>query len=190
MKTMLAFTAMYIIAAAFPLQQQARPRPQEDFGLPTLHQINSVILSPSYGCRSEEDFQHGYRDTALFLSQHSKKINSPDLLFNGACKSEDHFQGSTAGDDMSLIADLGKFPLEQVSARLAFNTRHVHSFGLYSKFTDQVKVQKKHTYAVLINKQQVRGLFVFTVDDYVPNKSVRLRYAVKEYQLLDTRSKA
>jgi len=92
MKPMLAFVAMCMIAAAFPLQQQSQPRPQQDFGLPTLHQINTVTLSPSYSCRSEEDAQKGYGETALFLSKYSKQINAPDLLFNGACKSEDNFQ--------------------------------------------------------------------------------------------------
>ena len=187
MKSTFAFAALFLIAAASPLQQK-QPRPPEDFGLPALHEINTVTLSPSYSCRSEEDFRRGYEDTALFLSKYSKKSNAPDLLFNGACKSEDNFQGSTAGDDMSLIADLGQFPLEQLSAHLAFNTRNAGSFDLYSKFSSYIKVQAKHTYAVLINKGIVRGLFVFTVDDYVPNKSVRLRYAVKEYQVLDTRS--
>jgi len=189
MKPILAFVAMCFIAAAFSLQQ-SQPQPQEDFGLPALHEINTANLSPSYGCRSEQDFRRGYEDTALFLSQHSKKINSPDLLFNGACRAEDDFEGSTAGDDMSLIADLGRFPLEQLSAHLAFNTRNVGSLELYSKFAKVVRVREKHTYAVLINKQQVRGLFVFTVDDYVPNKSVHLRYAVKEYQLLNTQSQS
>jgi len=187
MKSTLAFAAIFFIAAASPLQQK-QPQPQEDFGLPALHEINTATLSPSYSCRSESDFQQGYQDTALFLSKESRTINGPDLLFDGACKSEDYFEGSTAGDDMSLIADLGQFPLEKLSAHLVFNTRNVHSADMYSKFMRTVRVQAKHTYAVLINKRDVRGLFVFTVDDYVPNKSVHLRYAVKEYQLLNTRS--
>lgn len=189
MKTIVAFTAICLIAAFSP-QQLTHPRPRQDFGLPALHQINTVTLSPSYGCRSEEAFHRGYEDTALFLSKYSQTINGPDLLFNGACKSEDSFQGSTAGDDMSLIADLGQFPLDQLSAHLAFNTRNVASFDLYSKFVAVARVQAKHTYAVLINKHSVRGLLVLTVDDYVPNQSVRLRYAVKEYQMLNTQSEA
>src|SRR4051812_44234719 len=75
-----------------------------DFGLPELHTIKTVTLTPSYSCRTPEEFQKGYANTALFLSAYGKQRNSPDLLFNGACKSDDAFQASTAGDDFSLIS--------------------------------------------------------------------------------------
>ena len=101
------------------------------------------------------------------------------MLFDGGCGAEDYFEGSTSGDDMSLIADLGTVPLEEVTSSKAFN---------YSKFAEGVKVIPKHTYAVLINKMRLRGLFVITVDSYVPNQRVDLRYAVKEYQVLTVRA--
>jgi len=185
MKTALALFILCVATGA-PSQQQK----QEDLGLPELHKIKTTTLSPSYSCRSKQEFRKGYDKTALFLSSYSDDRNSPDLLFNGACGSEDYFQGSTAGDDMSLIADLGTLPLENVTTQLAFNTRNVHSFDLYSKFAREAKVEANHTYAVLINKSEVRGLFVFSVVDYVPNKSVNLRYAVKEYQLLNVRAQS
>jgi hypothetical protein len=156
--------------------------------LPELHRIFSATLSPSYGCRSHEDFNKGYESTALFLTPGSKDWNSPDLLFNGACKSKDYFLSSTAGDDMSLIADLGTIPLEQVTAEAAFNIKM--AAGNDSHFLKDVEVQTGHTYAVVINKSQVRGLFVFKVDDYVPNKQVTLRYAVKVYQLLQRKQQS
>lgn len=157
----------------------------EKYELPELHAIKTVTLSPSYSCRSSDAFQKGYANTALFLSVYSKQRNSPDLLFNGACRSEDYFKASTAGDDMSLIADLGEnVSLEEVSASQAFNLKRVHSFAEYSKFADSVKVQANHTYAVLLNESDKRGLFVFTVVNYVPNEKVELRYAVKSYQIM------
>lgn len=160
-------------------------RPTEEFGLPELHTVKTVTLSPSYSCRSPEESQKGYAKTALFLSAYSKQRNSPDLLFNGACKSGDDFQASTASDDFSLIADLGaEVSLEEVSASRAFNLRRVHSYADDSKFADTVKVAANHTYAVLLNESDKRGLFIFKVVEYVPNERVVLRYAVKSYQIM------
>ena len=147
--------------------------------------IKTVDLSPSYSCRSETAFRQGYAGTALFLSGYSRERNSPDLLFNGACKSEDYFEGSTAGDDMSLVADLGDVPLDEVSSSRAFNFKRVHSFELYSKFAQAAPVQVHHTYAVLIDKRDLRGLFVFRVNDYQPNTHINLSYAVREYQMVN-----
>ena len=156
----------------------------QDLGLPELHTIKTGSLQPSYSCRSAEDFHKGYANTALFLSAYSRLRNSPDLLFNGACKSDDDFQASTAGDDLSLIADLGPdVMLEEVSASRSLNLKRVHSYSEYSKFVSTVKVIANHTYAVLINNDEKRGLFIFKVVDYVPNQKVVLRYAVKLYEL-------
>ena len=156
----------------------------QKYELPELHTIKTVTLSPSYSCRSSNEFQKGYASTALFLSAYSKQLNSPDLLFNGACRSEDYFESSTAGDDMSLIADLGEnVALEEVSASSAFNLKRVHSFAEYSKFAKSVRVVANHTYAVLLNESDTRGLFIFTVVNYVPNEKVELQYAVKSYQI-------
>lgn len=151
--------------------------------LPQLHQIKEASLSPSYSCRAPEEFGKGYENTALYLADVPNR-RGPDLLFNGACGSEDYFEAATGGDDMSLIADLGaNTSLEDISASRAFNVQRVHSFPAYSKFGKTVKVEANHTYAVLLNAMYKRGLFVFTVAEYVPNKKVRLRYAVKSYQL-------
>jgi hypothetical protein len=163
----------------------------QDYGLPELHIIKTVTLSPSYSCRSQEENQKGYQATALFLSNYSKRRNSPDLLFNGACRGEDFFQSSTAGDDMALIADLGTdVPLEEITAQLAFNKQAVHVFDAYSKFAQNVKVEPLHTYVVLLNKREIRGLFVFTVMNYEPNQQVELKYAVKEYQVMDVKAQS
>jgi len=185
MKLILPLAAVLLALSPFPSQQQ-----KADLGLPELHVIKTVTLSPNYGCRSKDEFRTGYANTALFLSKYSDDRNSPDLLFNGACGSEDYFEGSTAGDDMSLIADLGEVPLEEVTTSKAFNFKRVHSFDLYSRFTEQAKVEGNHTYALLINKSEVRGLFVFSVLNYAPNKKVDLRYAVKEYEVLNVTNRS
>lgn|SRR5215831_12942189 len=160
----------------------------QDYGLPELHTIKTATLSPSYSCRPSGT---GYQNTALFLSDYSRQRNSPDLLFNGACGSQDFFEASTAGDDMALVADLGRgVDLENVSAHLAFNMQNVHLFSAYSNFAEAVPVQRKHTYAVLLNKSDIRGLFLLTVTKHIANQQVDFRYAVKEYQILDVKGQS
>jgi hypothetical protein len=146
-------------------------------GLPALHAVKAATLSPSYSCRSKEEFDKGFRNTALFLSTHGVETNSPDLLFNGACGAENYFDVTFAGDDMSLIADLGAVPIEQVTTQKAFNS--------VNRFTREAKVEQGHTYAVVVNQTDRRGLFVFSVDQYVPDQKVVLRYDVKDYQITE-----
>jgi hypothetical protein len=87
MKCFVFLLSIIGLLTATAFGQKASP----DFGLPQLHTIKTVTLAPSYSCRSTEEFQKGYANTALFLSAYGKQLNSPDLLFNGACKSEDFF---------------------------------------------------------------------------------------------------
>lgn len=152
---------------------------------PELHRIKAITLSPSYGCRPAEEFQRGYQNTALFLSAYSRRYNAPDLLFNGGCRGEDFFDAALAGDDMSLIADLGSsVSLEDVSAIKAFNLQQMHSWPEYSRFVRSAKVEPNHTYAVLLNGRDRRGLFIVTVVKHLKNQRVDLRYAVKSYQVM------
>jgi hypothetical protein len=171
---------LIIFAASFSPAQDAAA----NLGLPELHNIKNVTLSPPYSCRSSEQFQKGYETTALFLSAYSKQRNIPDLLFNGACKADNYFQ---PGNTFSLIADLGDVPVGEVSASRALNLKRVHSFAEYSKFIQASKVELNHTYAVLLNEDDIRGLFVFKVVEFVPNERVVLQYAVKSYQVMPTR---
>ncbi len=161
-----------------------------DFGLPELHIIRKVTLGPGYDCRSAGELKQGYQSTALFLSDFSRKKNNPDLLFSGACLSEDYFQASTANDNMSLIADLGDVSIDEVTAQKAFNFQQVHSFNAYSRFARAIKVEFNHTYVVLLNESSRRALFVLRVVGYLPNERVDLLYAVKHYQILNVRSGA
>jgi hypothetical protein len=91
---------------------------------------------------------------------------------------------------MALVADLGAgVPVEHVTAHAVFALiRRPQPLPLLGSekppFLSDARVAPGHTYAVLLNKRHVRGLFVFTVTEYVPNERVVLRYAVKQYQLL------
>src|SRR5215467_1596653 len=99
MKNLVVYLITLIVVSVFAGGQTSELNSK----LPLLHQIKAVTLAPSYSCRSSEEFSKGYASTALFLSD----FGGPDLLFNGACGSVDYFQAATAGDDMSLVADLG-----------------------------------------------------------------------------------
>lgn len=150
--------------------------------LPTLYKIVRVTLSPSYSCRSAEDIAKGYANTALFLSDYSKSLNGPELLFDGACGSSDYFGGQTAGDDLDVITDYGDVSLTDWAAGNAFSPlRRTDSIAT---FAARANVQVGHTYGVLINKDNVRGLLYFRVTAYVPNQKVDLEYAVMDYQVL------
>jgi hypothetical protein len=180
----LVFVALALLIAGSAVAGQ-------NYGLPELHVIKTATLSPCYSCRSQEEFSEGYKETALFLSAYSKRMNSPDLLFNGFNHGEDYFEAATAGDDMALVADLGTdVSIENLSAQLAFNKQGVHTYPAYSKFARAVKVEANHTYVVLLNKRALRGLFIFTVTRYVPNERVDLKYAVKEYQVTDVKAQS
>jgi len=182
MEILITLLLLGFIAPGITIRQDAK----KQFGLPTLHVIRQQTLSPSYSCRPREEFQQGYQKTALFLSDYSKRLNSPDLLFNGACRSDDVFDVSTAGDDMALIADLGaEVAIEDVTAHLAFNLQNVASPAAFSKFTLSSKVMLNHTYVVLINKSDIRGLFIFTVVGYEKNAQVDIKYVVKCYQIIN-----
>jgi len=171
---------------------------QQDYGLPELHTIRTATLSPSYSCRSPEDFSKGYESTALFLSNQSKRRNSPDLLFNGACRGEDSFESSTAGDDMAFVVDLGSdIQLETLTTSEIFNIYYRRSLPtppdsrqIESVLRRSVKVVPDHTYAVFLNKSSIRGLFVFKVTNHLPHKSVDIQYAVKEYQVIDVKAQS
>jgi hypothetical protein len=181
MKTLLLITSLFFISQSTPQGHR------EDPALPELHKILKITLSPSYGCRSKEDFQKGYGNTGLFLSRNS---SGPDLLFDGACGSPDWLEGSTGGDDMSVIADLGKIRLEDLRADQVFNVQRLHAPELYSRFVRTLPVEIGHTYALLINRRDVRGFVYFTVTGYIPNERLDLRYTVKHYQRVMVRAES
>jgi hypothetical protein len=163
--------------------QTGREASGQALGLPTLNTVRVANLHPAYSCQSAEQVSQGYGSTALFLSSYSMNRNSPELLFNGACGAENYFEVNMAGDQMSLIADLGEAPLPEITAQIVFNYRGVHDSPAYTRFASAAKIEPRHTCAVLINRSDCRGLLVFTVDAFTPDREVRISYAVKDYQV-------
>src|SRR5690242_16648020 len=115
-----------------------------DSGLPELHKIQHVTRSPSYSCSSEDEARKEHENTALFLSAYSRQRNSPELVFDGACKSVDSFVGATDADELDVITDYGEWPIEDLTAQQVFSAKRV--FGFYAPFTQRVPVQEGHTY--------------------------------------------
>lgn len=162
--------------------------PAKVVDLPILNRVFTATLSPSYSCRPKDEFARGYERTALFLTGSS---HGPDLLFNGACNANDYFHASTAGDDMALIADIGpEVNLTNLSAQTAFNIKDLGGYDNESKFVRSLPVVLGHTYVVLLNKSDVRGLFLVKVITYERNKSVTIQYAVKQYQRIQVLDKS
>ena len=177
MKSLLPIILMLLIAAPSISQKN-----QEQLGLPELHKIHEVTLSPTYSCRSDEDFRKGYANTALFLSGTLREFNSPELIFNGACDARDYVEAGSGGSNMSMIADLGKIRLEDLKTIQAFNVPWVASQKYFSQFTGQIEPKLDHTYALVINHVHKRGLVYFTITGYVPNQRLDLRYVVKQFE--------
>lgn len=176
-------TSLLIVALAmFSGQAPAKDAKADRYGLPPLHVMRHAILGPTYSCRTTSEFSQGYQQTALFLSDYSRERNAPDLLFNGACGSENYFQASTSGDDMALVADLGSnVPLTAVTFERAFSYKTASGLQAESQFSMSAQVIAGHTYVVLINRPDVRGLMVLTVTAFEPDKMVEFNYAVKSY---------
>lgn len=145
---------------------------------PELHKIEVYTFQAPYSCKGD------YSKSALFLSSYSKQRNSPDLLFNGACNSPLYIEASTAGDDFSLISDLGDVSLESVSASKSFN--YDRTVGMDNTFKANMPVIEGHTYSVLISKSEIRALYVLKVDKILPNGMMVIRYAVKSYSIQKT----
>jgi hypothetical protein len=167
----------------FGLLMALTPSAFADTGLPALNQVSEITLQRPYSCNSMS-----YDVSALFLSAHSKSMNAPDLLYNGACGSKDYVQANTAGDDFALIADIGDVPLESVSASKAFNWKWVT--GQDNIFKQNQDIKPQHTYAVLISKSDIRALYVFKVVSQEQDGPMTIRYSVKSYSIQTTVSES
>lgn len=170
-----------ILVALFMLASCASAQSESSMSLPRLHVIQSVTFSKPYSCNSMS-----YESSALFLSEFARNRNMPDLLYNGACRSEPSMSATTAGDDFTLISDLGKVPLEKVTAHKALNWTNI--VGQDNKFQQTIKPVVGHTYAVLISKQEIRALYVLTVDSIEQDGPMTIRYAVKSYSVQNTKA--
>ena len=146
--------------------------------LPELHKIEVYTFQAPYSCNGD------YAKSALFLSIYSKKLNAPDLLFNGACNSPLYIHADTAGDDFALISDLGDVSLESVSASRAIDSDR--TFGMENTFKSRMPVVEGHTYSVLISKSEIRALYVLKIDKLLPDGTMEIRYAVKSYSIQET----
>ena len=172
-----------------PKNSLAAPQAQTRDTLPQIGVKRTTELSPSYSCRPTTAFERGYQRTALFLSDEMKRRNSPDLLFNGACGSENYIQSSTHGGNYSLVADVSANAATSWLRSLTRLDPRKDRLALTKLgFGGEAAVVPGHTYAILLDKHGVRGLFVVTVTKHVKDTSVELTYEVLDYQVTDERA--
>jgi hypothetical protein len=79
--------------------------------------------------------------------------------------------------------------LEDLRADQAFNVR-LNSMEPLLEFTSEAQVELGHTYAVLVNKADERGLFYVTITGYLQNERLDLHYSVKEFRLTTTTARS
>ena len=176
----LALTLVLTLVLAVP-QTTGVDRPAAS-NLPELNRVRGATLSPAYSCRSKEEFALGYAGTALFLSEASRAHNTPDLLFNGACGSNNYFQVATSAGDLGLIADIGLGKsLAGLSEERALNYSGVAGGEMDTRFAPSAYVALGHTYVVVLNRPEVRGLYALTVTKFEPDKRVEFSYVVLSY---------
>lgn len=149
--------------------------------LPELHVIKRITFKYPYGCQPGPS---SYENSALFLTDYGMSRNMPDLLYVGACGSDNVFNVMLAGQDFGLLSDLGDVPLESISASRAFNYENV--VGKDNTFNDVISVVQGHSYAALLAKEEIRGLFVFRVENYERSGPATLAYAVKQYGVIQS----
>ena len=168
-------TLLLLINTAFSMGATP-PKKDGASALPLLHEIKRVTLETPYSCNGS------YKKSALFLSSYSKDRNSPDLLYNGACNPGDNYiEASTAGDDFSLISDLGNISLTEVTAAKSFNFQRTVGKNNNFKATQEIKVG--HVYVVLTSKSEIRSLVAYKVVDQTIDGKMTLEYAVKSYSI-------
>jgi hypothetical protein len=149
-------------------------------GLPKLNTIFTHVFDTAYSCGGD------YAKSGLALDG---DVQSPDLLFNGACGSDPSFQASFAGEDfslLSLIGDSQTHPLHNVSAHAAFN--YANMVGQDNIFKQDIMSQSGNTYSVLRTQGgggglSTRTLFAFeTVSGCdTANRPCKIAYAVLNY---------
>ncbi|CAF1352427.1 unnamed protein product [Rotaria magnacalcarata] len=149
--------------------------------LPELHVIKRISFKYPYSCQPGP---LSYEGCALFITDYGVSRNMPDLLYNGACGSDNFFEVMLAGDDFGMLSDLGDVPLENVTASKAFNYENMA--GQDNRFFNTINVVKGHTYAALLAKEEIRALFVFRVESYEKSGAATIAYAVKQYGVIQS----
>jgi hypothetical protein len=149
--------------------------------LPELHVIKRISFKYPYGCQPGP---LSYEGCALFLTDYGLSRNMPDLLYNGACGSDDYFDVMLSGNDFGLLSDLGDVPLENLTASRAFNYENM--VGKANTFTNTIDVVQGHTYVTLLAKEEIRALIVFRVENYERSGPATIAYAVKQYGVIQS----
>jgi len=138
--------------------------------VPPLYQLTNYVFAAPYSCNGN------YSASALFLSQASSSLNTPDLLYNGACNSQPYFDVTTAGSDFGFIEIYGTdVTLSQLTASDLQNPKNL--------FSTTAKVSAGHTYGITGSKQGFRYILGVTVNSIQTNGALDITYAVYLYEV-------
>ena len=143
--------------------------------LPDLNVIKEFTFLKQYSCGGS------YKTSTLFLSKYSNSRNSPELLYNGTCQDNAYLDVNTNGGNFSLVSDLGDVPLEAVTASKTLNWSR--SVGGDNVFKETAPVKLNHTYAVFYTSGDIETLYTFKITAYDPKGAMKIRYAIKKYQI-------
>jgi len=149
-------------------------------GLPDLLVIKNHTFPLPWGCGS-------YDQASLWLSNFSKKMNSPDLLYNScvSCSAtcSQTFSVNTVVWDSSAIA---KFPQGTDLTTLSASTLIAFDWARAPMWETSgwVSVAVGATYGVIIAKENIRSIYAFQVVNASVNGPVTINYGVFSYELM------
>ena len=143
---------------------------------PPLLQLTNYQFSNTYGCGS-------YESGALYLSQQSQSMNTPELLLDGYCGQTPYATAATSGNNLGFISDIGMVMLQNVTCQDA-----VHMTQSYIQ-TDgaSVLLQEGHTYLVCNSFQSLRTYWGFTVNSMqstLTSNQVQITHTIYLYEVI------
>lgn len=146
---------------------------QLDYKLPENGKIKVATLTGSYSCPAAGVF------TTLHLNRDTFHNGNyyPELQMNFACGSTPSLEGG----DLSLIAEMGDVPLEQITTLTA--QAPSWTVGESYNFRRSAVIKEGTTYSVMLNSFKYRGLLVFRVISYKSN-ILTIEYVTRSYSLI------
>jgi len=119
----------------------------------------------------------------MFMTAYNFNLNHPELLYNGACGSQDYFQCDTAGDDFCMISDLGNVNITEVTAMKAFDwTWTVDGQNIFKYNSADIVVG--HAYAFLLSRSDLRTLYVVSVENQVQDGECNIYWVALSYSII------
>jgi hypothetical protein len=140
------------------------------YQLPENGKIKTAILSGSYSCKDSGAF----KTLNLDGETHHNGNYYNELQINFACGSDPELEGT----DLSLIAEIGNIPLENMDYYSSLSPKH--QVGESHNFRKAAPLHENMTYAMVLNTFKYRGLLAFRVISYREN-ILTIEYVTRNY---------